>query len=140
MVRARITYAAPKHRAPITDDQVELFCRLIDDLARLAPSDAPPGSTSPEYERFMLGAYACGFVCSDLSADIDILRKAERAGWIERAKFKDIRLYLHTLTRAEKQSQKLASDHTRPVADALRSGVLVRVASRLRSEQSWRGL
>ena len=42
MVRAKITYAAPKWRDPVTDDQVVLLCRLIDDLASVASSHSAP--------------------------------------------------------------------------------------------------
>lgn len=140
MIRPKITYGAPKNRTPIANDQVELFCRLIDDLVQHAPPNVSRASASPEYERFMLGAYACGFVCSDLKADPELLRKAERAGWVERAKFKDIRHYLHTLTRAEIQHDKAPTGPSRPLDAAVRNGVLVRIASRLRNEQSWRGL
>jgi hypothetical protein len=80
MVRAKITYAAPKWRDPVTDDQVVLLCRLIDDLASAATSDSSSLGSSPEYERFVLGVHACGFVCSDVTADLTILQKAERPG------------------------------------------------------------
>ena len=140
MVRAKITYAAPKWRDPVTDDQVVLLCRLIDDLASAATSHSGSLGSSPEYERFVLGVHACGFVCSDVTADLTILQKAEKPGWVERAKFKEIRLYLHMLIRAERQHGKNPSGSVQPVQKALLSGTLVRVGSRLRTSQDWRGL
>jgi len=140
MARAKITYAAPKWRDPITDPQVILFCRLVDDLVKAWDSGSAPSPQSPEYERFMLGANACGFVCCDLSADPDLLVRAEKAGWVEKAKFKDLRHYLHSLIRAERQVQKNPTNNVTPLHAALRTGVLARVCSRLRTEQSWRGL
>lgn len=140
MVRAKITYAAPKWRDPVTDDQVVLLCRLIDDLASAASSHGAPLGSTPEYERFVLGVHACGFVCSDVTADLSILQTAEKPGWVERAKFKEIRLYLHMLIRAERRYGKNPGGSVQPVQTALRNGVLVRVRSRLRTAQDWRGL
>ena len=140
MVRAKITYAAPKWRDPITDPQVILFCRLVDDLIEAIRSSSEPASSMPEHGRFLLGADACGFVCSDLTADPELLVRAEKAGWVEKAKFKDLRHYLHSLIRAERQFQKHPNEKVTPLHTALRNGVLARVCSRLRTEQSWRGL
>ena len=55
MVRAKITYAAPKWRDPITDPQVILFCRLVDDLVEASNSRAAPSPSMPEYERVCQG-------------------------------------------------------------------------------------
>jgi hypothetical protein len=140
MARAKITYAAPKWRDPITDPQVILFCRLVDDLIQAIRSSSEAVSSMPEYERFMLGADACGFVCCDLTADLAILSSAEKPGWIEKARFKDLRLYIHSLLRAERRFQKQPSEKVTPLHTALRNGVLARLCSRLRTEQSWRGL
>jgi len=140
MVRVKITYAAPKWRDPITDAQIILFCRLVDDLIEAASGRSTPSPSMPEYKRFLLGAEACGFVCCDLTADPDLLVRAEKAGWVEKAKFKDLRHYLHSLIRAERQCQKHPTKETTPLDTALQSGALVRVCNRLRTEQSWRGL
>ena len=140
MATARISFAAPKYRDPVTDSQIMLFCRLVDDLAQTSNSRTPPSPQSSEYERFMLGADACGFVCCDLTADPELLVRAEKAGWVEKAKFKDLRHYLHSLIRAERQFQKHPNEKVTPLHTALRNGVLARVCGRLRIEQSWRGL
>ncbi len=99
-----------------------------------------PSPSMPEYERLLLGANACGFVCCDLTADASVLASAETASWVEKAKFKDLRHYLHSLIRAERQVQKTPTNNVTPLHAALRNGVLARVCSRLRTEQSWRGL
>lgn len=140
MVRAKITYAAPRWRDPITDAQIVLFCQLVDELAEATGTGVAPSPTTPEYQRLMLGADACGFVCSDLTADPELLVRAEKAGWVEKAKFKELRHYLHSLIRAERQFQKQPTEKVTPLHTALRNGVLARVCSRLRTEQSWRGL
>jgi len=140
MVRAKITYAAPKWRDPVTDDQVVLLCRLITDLAVAASSHSGSLGSTPEYERFVLGVHACGFVCSDVTADLSILQTAEKTGGVERAKFEEIRLYLHMLIRAERQYGKHPGASVQPVQAARRNGVLGRVGRRLRSAQDWRGL
>ena len=140
MVRAKITYAAPKWRDPITDPQVILFCHLVDDLIDAIRSSSEPASSMPENERFLLGADACGFVCCDLTADLAMLSTAEKPGWIEKARFKDLRLYIHSLVRAERRFQKKPSGKMSPLQVALKNSVLIGVCRRLRNEQAWRGL
>jgi len=140
MARAKITYAAPTWRDPITDPQVILFCRLVDDLVKAWESGSAPLPSMAEYERLLLGANACGFVCCDLTADASVLASAETASWVAKAKFKDLRLYVHSLIRAERRFQKSPNTKTSPLQTALTTGALVRVCSRLRREQAWRGL
>jgi len=140
MARAKITYAAPKWRDPITDSQVMLFCRLVDDIAERFRGGSVPSPTLPEYQRLLLGAEACGFVCCDLTANLIVLGSADRAGWVRRANFKELRLYIHSLVRAERRFQKNPSDKVQPLQAALVSGTLLRVCCRLRSEDAWRGL
>ena len=140
MARAKITYAAPTWRDPITDPQVILFCRLVDDLVKAWDSGSAPSPSMPEYERLLLGANACGFVCCDLTADASVLASAETPSWVAKAKFKDLRLYVHSLIRAERRFQKSSNTKISPLHTALTTGALVRVCSRLRREQAWRGL
>lgn len=140
MARAKITYAAPSWRDPITDAQIVLFCQLVDDLAEATAISVAPSPATPEYQRLMMGAEACGVLCCDLTADPEILIRAEKAGWVEKAKFKDLRHYLHSLIRAERQFQKNPRDTRSPLQGALENQVLPRVCDRLRRELSWRGL
>ena len=140
MARAKITYAAPKWRDPITDPQVILFCRLVDDLVKAWDSGSALSPSMPEYERLLLGANACGFVCCDLAADGSVLVSAETPSWVAKAKFKDLRLYVHSLIRAERRFQKNPNTKASPLQTALTTGALVRVCGRLRREQAWRGL
>ena len=140
MGSAKITYAAPKWRDPITDPQVILFCRLVDDLVKAWDSGSALSPSMPEYERLLLGANACGFVCCDLAADGSVLAFAETASWVAKAKFKDLRLYVHSLIRAERRFQKNPNTKASPLQTALTTGALVRVCGRLRREQAWRGL
>ena len=136
MARAKITYAAPKWRDPITDPQVILFCRLVDDLVKAWNSGSAPSPSLPEHERLLLGANACGFVCCDLTADASVLASAETQSWVA----KDLRLYVHSLIRAERRFQKNPNTKASPLQTALTTGALVRVCGRLRREQAWRGL
>jgi len=140
MVRAKITYAAPRWRDPSTDPQVILFCRLVDDLVDAWARRSALSPSLPQYERLLLGAHACGFVCCDLMADGSVLASAEIAGWVEKAKFKDLRLYVHSLIRAERRFQKSPNTKVSPLHTALTTGALMKVCSRLRREQTWRGL
>ncbi len=140
MARAKITYAAPKWRDPITDLQVILFCRFVDDFVKAWNSGSAPSPSLPEHERLLLGANACGFVCCDLTADASVLASAETQSWVAKAKFKDLRLYVHSLIRAERRFQKNPNTKASPLQTALTTGALVRVCGRLRREQAWRGL
>lgn len=69
MAPAKITYAAPKRRDPITDPQVIRFCRFVDDLVDAWGRGSALSPLTAEYERLLLWANACGFVCCDLAGD-----------------------------------------------------------------------
>ena len=103
-MRYPIVLSAPKKRSRITEDQVSLFCRLSDDLVRAFHDDSSRLRYKPEYERFILGAYACGFVCSDIVHVGSVLKRAEKDGWVEKASFMLVRRYVHTLLRAERHA------------------------------------
>jgi hypothetical protein len=140
MPRAKVTYAAPKQTDPITDDQIMLFCRLIDDLIEHCNQGETPASNSPEYVRWLLGLQACGFVCRDLMSDPAIITLAEKPRWVEKAKFKEVRLYFHTLSYLERLYDRKSMGDIRPVYAAIQSGVLQRLSVRLRTAMDWRGL
>jgi hypothetical protein len=122
----------------VTENQVELFCRLCDDLIESFARNQERLRHVPEYDRFVLGAYACGFVCSDFNSAGSILSQAERNGWIERAPFITLRRYVHTLLRAERHSDIGEDWGGGNVYHALRSGVLQRVSARLKGAREWR--
>ncbi len=129
-----------RKRTPIMRSQVELFCDLIDDLCE-SYAGARAGALSDQraYHRFVSGAYALGFVCTDLAHNGRALERAiADEGWIESRSFLELRRYVHTLLRAERWSHDGVEDGLGHIEKALRFGVLQRVAAKLRAEAGWR--
>ncbi|MBH1971992.1 hypothetical protein FK216_11890 [Moraxellaceae bacterium AER2_44_116] len=86
-----------------------------------------------EYILFVEGSHACGFVCTDMASDFDFaFRNAKHEVVIPTLNFPQIRQYIHTLLRAEKWADGCES----PILDALRSGALQAVSSRLKSDRT----
>jgi hypothetical protein len=137
-MRRPIVFRTATKGSQVTENQVELFCRLCDDLIDAYSRNSERIRYSPEYERFVLGAYACGFVCSDFNSNGSVLGQAERDDWVERAPFITLRRYVHTLLRSERHSDIGEDWGGGNVYHALRSGVLQRVSARLKSAQEWR--
>ncbi len=137
-MRRPIVFRTATKGSQVTENQVELFCRLCDDLIDAFLSNSERLRYSPEYERFTLGAYACGFVCSDFNSSSTILTQAEQDGWVERAPFISIRRYVHTLLRAERHSDMGEDWGAGHVHHSLRSGVFQRVSIRLKTAEEWR--
>lgn len=137
-MRSAIVSRATTKRSVLTEDQVNLFCRLSDDLVRAFQSNSHGLRYLPEYERFLLGAYACGFVCSDFSSNGSILRQAEQVGWVEKAPFISVRRYEHTLIRSERHSDIGEDWGGGNVYVAIQCGTLQRIVARLISAESWR--
>lgn len=137
-MRSSIVSRSPKKTSQLTEDQVSLFCKLSDDLIAAFHSNSSQLRHLREYERFILGAYACGFVCSDFTSNGSILQQAEREAWVERAPFVSVRRYVHTLLRSERHSDMGEDWGGGSIYRAIRSGVLQRVVARLTSAQEWR--
>ena len=137
-MRPPIVLRTSKKRSPVTEDQVSLFCRLSDDLVRAFHDDSSKLRYKPEYERFVQGAYACGFVCSDIVPVGSVLKHAEKDGWVEKAPFVTVRRYVHTLIRSERHADMGEDWGGGNIYSAIRSGVLQRIVSRLTSAREWR--
>jgi hypothetical protein len=137
-MRPPIVLRTSKKRSPVTEDQVSLFCRLSDDLVRAFHDDSSKLRYKPEYERFVQGAYACGFVCSDIVPVGSVLKHAEKDGWVEKAPFLTVRRYVHTLIRSERHADMGEDWGGGNIYSAIRSGVLQRIVSRLASAREWR--
>ena len=128
-----------RKRSSIMESQVELFCLLIDDLEEsFSHRSNGPISEHPAYQRFLLGAYALGFVCEDLSHDGRYLSRAKREGWTESRSFLELRRYIHNLIRAERATSEVIDEGLGHIEDALRSRVLQRVGRALRFNSEWR--
>jgi hypothetical protein len=89
----------------------------------------------PAYEIFHDAAYACGFVCDDLTADFPIdVAQARPQLTLGGASFPELRHYLHTLMRAERSNRM--DGYFSPVLEAVHSGALGVVAGRLEGDES----
>lgn len=137
-MRHPIVSKAPTKRSRLTEYQVSLFCRLSDDLIRAFHNDSSKLRYKPEYERFIQGAYACGFVCTDFVPIGSVLEQAEKDDWVENAPFISVRRYVHTLIRSERHADMGEDWGGGNIYSAIRNGVLQRIVSRLASEREWR--
>lgn len=89
----------------------------------------------PEYERFIVGAPGAGFVCNDLAPMKDFEDfNARPREHLSSSDFSQLRLYVHTLLRAE----RWADGYATPIREAVMSGALEIVADRLASDRSLR--
>lgn len=138
---ALVVRRAPSKRSAINEFQVQHLCALTRLLVRStldhfeveASADLPEESweaftSLPEYGLFTSGAYACGFVCSDLRPDTDLdeVRRFPIAvlGGMD---LRQLRHYVHTLMRSERAGHGYGS----VVYEALRAGALEAICERL---------
>ena len=136
-----IKQSAPSSRDALNNYQREHFCSLIEQLVERAlaqfevrvTSDLPEDgwesfTQTREYLLFLTGAYACGFVCTDLRPDLD-LDSVNRSPEVHITRFnlKQLRLYVHTLMRVERANDGFGS----VVWDSMRSGALELLLRRL---------
>ncbi len=136
-----IVRRAPSQRSAINESQAQHLCSLIrfmvqealahfevESVADLAEEDWDAFTELPGYELFTLGAYACGFVCSELRPDADLNAVASRPGEALRSMaLPQIRHYVHTLLRSERAGYGYGS----VIYDALRAGALDALCERL---------
>lgn len=82
----------------------------------------------PEYELFTAGTYACGFVCSDLTPDVDLdTVKCRPREVLSSMTLPQLRHYVHTLMRSERAGYGYGS----VIYEALRAGVIEALCERL---------
>jgi hypothetical protein len=130
---------AVSRRAPVRWEQAQLFAMLTRDLLRAYVGrediDLKVFFDLPEYQRFVLGAYACGFVCRDMTPMGEVsyleMRDMPRSA-LSSVSFRQLRHFLHTLLRDE----RWADGYSSPVREALESGALELVATRLETDHS----
>ncbi len=128
-------------RTPVLDDQVQLFVMLTREL--IAAYERQPDlnldgfGELPEYQRFLLGSYACGFVCRDYEpmegGSFERLKTWPRE-YLADCPLNVLRHWVHTLLRAERWADGWSS----PIREAIDSGALQLVAERLTSDQALR--
>lgn len=136
-----IKQGGPSSRTPLNDYQRVHFCQLTEQLLEQALAQFSVRATSQlpedgwssftqtrEYLLFITGAYACGFVCSDLKPklDLDRVNRSPR-DQIARMDLKKLRHYVHMLLRAERANDGYGS----VIWEAVRSGALEVLLRRL---------
>ena len=134
----------PSARTPVHEAQAHFLALLIDDLGQAAckafkvpsldrcPDDGAPKFTAlPAYDRFVQGAYACGFVMRDGKATHPMGRHAGRPmEAVHLIDFPTVRHLIHYILRAERHSFGYGSE----IYTAMRSGLLPALADRLRRD------
>lgn len=137
--RRGITHRLPTQRSQITNEQAIFFSRLINELGQAWRS--PPGEfrNLPEYERLIEGAYACGFVCRDISSrEADYHPFVQEPRRLETATFGEIRRFIHFLMRGERWNDNGEDIGGGLIHETLRCGALHIIAERLSHESEWR--
>jgi hypothetical protein len=146
---SKISRRTPGRRSVVNQHQARHFVQLVRLLEReaLAHFRVPTASRLPSdrfgdffkleaYRVFVEGAYACGFVCSDLEPDNPLESERTRpADAIDAWPFPVIRQYVHYLLRHE----RWADGYSSPILQALIAGHLQRVADRLERDDSLYG-
>lgn len=136
-----IVRRAASKRLAINEYQAQHLCALarrmvqaameqskVRDVADLPEEGWDTFTELPEYEMFTLGAYACGFVCADLSPDADVNAVMSRPrDALREMSLPRIRHFIHTLMRAERAGYGFGS----VIFTALRSGVFEALCARL---------
>lgn len=136
-----IAQKAASRRTPMLSDQAQLFAMITRDLIqaheRCGGIPLEIFFQMPEYERFTVAAYACGFVCRDfpmMDGGLFEQMKYRPCEHLSNCQFQVLRQWVHMLLRAERSADGWSS----PVRDALDSGALELVATRLESDQNLR--
>lgn len=122
-------------RSAVHRCQVELFAllarELIEAYTRRPQTSLADWFDLPEYRRFIVGAYAAGFVCTDLAPmknfDEMSARPHEHLGDIG---FGALRHWIHSLLRTERWADGFSS----PIREAIASEALGIVADRLSND------
>lgn len=119
--------------------QIEFVVLLMRELsvAWREQRSSRPLSALPEYNRFVLGAYACGFVCQDLpprgpkSLGDDFADATARSGEIAKLPLQDIRQLVHFLIRRERWNIEMVDEQEGTIRGSLEWGLIDLIAHRL---------
>lgn len=139
-----ISQELPSSRDPINREQAVFMAILIQELVdeerietdlNSGPLELEDFFNLPAYLRFISGAYACGFVCSDLTPDSFDISRPDIVRVLQEAPFEKIRAFTHVLLRSERWADGMWS----PVRNILATGALAAVGSRLNSDISLYG-
>lgn len=125
-------------RTRLNSHQTEFFGKLAGELiaATRGRSDAVL-SQLPEYDRFILGAYACGFVCDDfrvdgrLSGGLNYRQIQGDPRLLNDCSFQTLRHTVHVLIRSEHHNSENIDNEIGVVRVALGNGMIDHIAHRL---------
>jgi hypothetical protein len=139
IVRGPVSAAMPIH-----DVHINLFAHCADNLSasfkksRFRVKQEPTTRDLERfyeleaYQLFTKAAYACGFVCCDLHpADVLSTVNGDPQKTLARMDLSSLRIYVHTLIRAERWNGGESS----PLYEACASGAITMLASNLRRLQ-----
>lgn len=138
------TQKPPSSRTDLNNFQRDHFCSLIQLLIEGAlgqfqvrvTSDLPEDgwesfTDSREYLLFLTGAYACGFVCSNLRPDVDIDRvNRSPEDYVDKFDLKELRHFVHTMMRSERSNFGLGST----IWESMRAGTLELLLDKLKHD------
>lgn len=86
-----------------------------------------------EYNLFIDICYACGFVCRDIQPLINFSSiNVNPEHYISSWNLDDIRLYIHTLIRAERWNAGCGS----PILESIKSGALLTISNKLSQDRT----
>lgn len=122
----------------VRQDQAQLFAllaqQLIDARKRLPLEEF---KSTPEYDRFLIAGYACGFVCGNLKP-LDAARFTQALQrpmeHLADCSFRNLRHWIHQLFRQERQDDGYSSS----ILTAIDNGALGLITTRLERDERLR--
>ncbi len=126
-------------RSTVNAEQASLFVMLARELIQTYTKCSNISLSQwfelPEYNRFLVGAYACGFVCRDFApmSNFEDYNSWPRK-YLSDCPFKTLRHWLHSLIRSE----RWAFPYSSPIQEAIRNEILQIVLDRLERDDSLR--
>lgn len=125
-------------RTHVLESQAQRFALLAEQLTRIRQALSLDESlATPEYIQFSHAGYACGLVCSDykpISGNKFMVANLRPNEHLADCSFRDLRHWVHHLFRAERWADGLSS----PILEAINSGALTIVATRLKNDNRLR--
>ncbi len=133
--RSSVYEAQAKFLAQAIRKLVNRFHREIRISNEFSQEDFDNLKQFQEYDAFIEATIVCGFVCSGYKTFFDLNLANTQPQVFNDMPFKEIRHYIHTLQRAE----KWGGEYSTSLYDAIKTGVLSVIATRLESDESLYG-
>lgn len=129
---------SPRQRTHVLESQAQLFSLLAEQLIGVRRAlSLEEFQAIPEYAMFLQAGCACGFVCADfkpIAGDKFALANLRPNEYLADCSFRQIRHWIHHLFRAERWAEGYSS----PILEAIDSGALILVVTRLREDSRLR--